>query len=60
MPTKVLGLEPSSHVAAGNTFTCARTLAGDVRCWGANGSGQLGDGLPLYGASAHLARIYCN
>jgi alpha-tubulin suppressor-like RCC1 family protein len=31
-------------VAAGDAFSCARLGSGAVRCWGANGSGQLGDG----------------
>jgi alpha-tubulin suppressor-like RCC1 family protein len=31
-------------VAAGNAHTCALLATGVVRCWGANGSGELGDG----------------
>jgi alpha-tubulin suppressor-like RCC1 family protein len=31
-------------VAAGDAFSCARLGSGAMRCWGANGSGQLGDG----------------
>lgn len=31
-------------IAAGDTHTCAVTLSGEIKCWGVNGSGQLGDG----------------
>jgi alpha-tubulin suppressor-like RCC1 family protein len=50
LPTLVLaadGSEPLRQVAqvvAGRAMTCARRAGGQVRCWGENGLGQLGDG----------------
>jgi len=42
----VPGMPPVDAVelAAGNQHTCARLADGTVRCWGRNGSGELGDG----------------
>ncbi len=35
------------EVALGNSHSCARTVAGEVLCWGNGDSGQLGGGKPL-------------
>jgi hypothetical protein len=44
MPARVPGLGGAVQVEAGHFFTCARTGEPGVQCFGANSSGQLGDG----------------
>lgn len=40
-------IEDNRSLALGFLHGCARLPAGDVRCWGNNGSGELGDGVPF-------------
>ena len=44
-PVSVVGIPSTAQeVASGNGFTCAKLQDGSLRCWGANGSGSVGDG----------------
>ena len=44
-PVDVNGLSTGvTYIAAGDDHTCAATEAGEIKCWGFNGTGQLGDG----------------
>lgn len=44
VPRPVAGLAAIDEVSAGEDFTCARSGAGALWCWGTNADGQLGGG----------------
>ena len=43
-PVPVMGISNATMVTAGDAFACAHRTSNEVYCWGANSSGQLGDG----------------
>ena len=43
-PVVVPGIGDATEISLGHAHSCVRTSTGGVRCWGWNGSGQLGDG----------------
>ena len=53
------GLTNVDAIVAGGSHSCARRTDGTVWCWGANTSGQLGDGVTLSSPGPLVARIAC-
>jgi len=46
-PINVFDIKTATAVSAGGTHTCALLTSGQVKCWGDNTYGQLGDGTPF-------------
>ncbi len=51
-PQPVRGVSNATRIAAGAEHACALTDAGTVLCWGASGSGQIGNGISPDGGAA--------
>lgn len=51
-PVDVAGTENAAKVFAGHFHNCVLLKNGQVRCWGANWSGQLGDGTRNFSTTA--------
>ena len=48
VPVDVPGLENTVQMDVGALHTCVLLTSGELKCWGDNSSGQLGDGTQIY------------
>ena len=55
-PACELFLSDVVSLTAGGSHTCALGAGGGIRCWGSNGSGQLGDGTTVSRATSVVVR----
>lgn len=53
-PLLVSGLKDVAHVWAGINFNCAELKSGELKCWGANDTGQLGNATGLKGLTTTM------
>jgi alpha-tubulin suppressor-like RCC1 family protein len=58
-PRQVSGANVFASIGAGDSFTCALTVAGKAWCWGAGGRGELGRSVPACNSVAGFVN-YCS
>lgn len=59
-PLVVTELPPSVvEISAGGSHTCARSIDGTIWCWGANGHGQLGNGITAEASKPVQVHLSC-
>jgi alpha-tubulin suppressor-like RCC1 family protein len=54
VPVTIVGISGAAEVSVGQGFACARLTNGTVKCWGTNGSGELGNGTQTSSATPVL------
>ncbi|MCB9700390.1 MAG: hypothetical protein H6711_00705 [Myxococcales bacterium] len=59
-PRRVLGLPPIAEIVADYDFTCARSIDGEVLCWGEGDQGQLGSELPRTATPVQIAGLWAD
>ena len=57
VPTDVSGVTFMTTLLTGTSSVCARTVAGDGKCWGTNTSGQFGNGTTTSSVSPVTANL---
>jgi alpha-tubulin suppressor-like RCC1 family protein len=59
VPVAVAGISDAVHLGVGGQHSCALLKDRTLRCWGDNGTGQLGDGTQTASAAPVLSQPVC-